>query len=409
MKLQLRTCLALATIICTSLAAAQENPPPRPPRPDFDRPPGQRPEDLRRPDGDRPPAPAQEGQSQNQRRPFNRPEGERSPGAPQEGGRTRESEARSEAGARFPMPPPAPQQLRPYLGVVTTPATPAVAAQAGLAEGFGLVVEEVLADSPAKTAGVERYDVLTKFDDQKLVDPNQLAALVRAAGKEASVNLTALRKGAEKSFTVKIGEKMLPDRQGGDAGDFMRDLWRRSGEAAGPLRERAEDMGRKAQEMSREFQQRMKEFQEKVEQWRKNPGGKFPETPKFPNLGPTEQPGPLPPDVLREMRPGGAPAVQRTQDGATTTWNTANAHVSIKDDAGEIDVRSDNGHRTVIAKNAKGETIFNGPIDTEEQRRQLPEDVRRKLDKTDVRTRVEHRETPPERNAPRGGSGPGVQ
>ncbi len=384
-----------------------------------------------RPEGDRAPGGAREGQGDRPRRPFQRPEGDRPDGGPQgappdRGGDRpnpqpgtgeqprRDGEPRGEGSTRNPSDKPMAQQLRPYLGVVTTPATPAVAAQASLPEGFGLVVDEVLADSPAGVGGVERYDVLTKFDDQKLVDPNQLAALVRAAGKDATVSLTVLRKGAEKTLSVKIGEKMLPDRAMGgsrttlpmpDFGNFRR----RAEEMAGPLAERAQDMGRKAQEMTRDWQKRMKEFQEKVEQWRKNPGEKFPETPKFPNLGPTEQPGPLPPDVLREMRPGGAPAVQRKQDGATTTWSTANAHVSITDDAGSIDVRNENGKRVVTAKDPKGALIFEGPIDTEEQRRQLPETVRRKLGSMDARTRVEHREPPRDAAPPQPGGAPDVQ
>jgi hypothetical protein len=165
-------------------------------------------------------------------------------------------------------------------------------------------------------------------------------------------------------------------------------------------------MGRRAQEIGREWQNRMKEFQEKVEEWRKNPSQKFPEVPRWPQANPLERPDPLPPDVRREIRPGGAPEVHRRQEGATTTWSTANAHVSIKDDTGEIDVRNDNGRRVVIARDATGKVIFDGPIDTDEQRRQLPESVRKKLEKIDARTRIQHREAPPrEANPPRGGGG----
>ena len=421
MKTKLHTLLLVATAFGTH-AVAQDTPPPSPPqglppgapgepprrpdsppRPDGDRP---RPEAGRRPDGDRP--------RMEERR---RPEGDRAPGSeprrnPGEDSR-REGEPRGEGGPSWFSPPPAAQRLRPYLGVVTSPAPAAVAAQAGLAEGFGLVVDEVLPDSPAKAAGLERYDVLARFEDQKLVDSAQLAALVGAASKDASISLTLIRKGQEQKLSVKVGEKMLPDRPAGAAPQFpqIRELWNRYGDAArrsiepgGEFAERAQEAGRKAQEISREFQRRMQEFQEKVEQWRKNPNEKFPETPKFPNLSPQPQPG-LPGEMLREVRPGGAPAVQRSEPGATTTWSTANAHVSIKDEAGDIEVRSENGRRLVIAKDKSGAVIFNGPIDTEEQRRQLPEGLRRKLDRIEVQTRGEHREPPREATAPRPAGG----
>ena len=49
------------------------------------------------------------------------------------------------------------QRLKPtpYVGVVTSPVPPALAAQLGLGEGFGVVVDEVVPDSPAKAAGIE--------------------------------------------------------------------------------------------------------------------------------------------------------------------------------------------------------------------------------------------------------------
>ena len=69
------------------------------------------------------------------------------------------------------------------------------------------------------------------------------------------------------------------------------------------------------------------------------------------------------------------------QDGDVTTWNTGQARVMVKDETGELEVRTENGHRTVIAKNSAGETVFTGPVDTEEQRRALPPPVRGILDR----------------------------
>ena len=73
----------------------------------------------------------------------------------------------------------------------------------------------------------------------------------------------------------------------------------------------------------------------------------------------------------------------------STTWNTANARVILKDSDGEIDVKSENGKRTLVAKNAKGERVFDGPIDTDEQRAKVPEPFRSKLEQIDTRTRIE--------------------
>ena len=105
-----------------------------------------------------------------------------------------------------------PKKLTPYLGVVSVPAPPVLIAQLGLEEGFGLMVENILPDSPAQAAGIQRYDVLKLLNDQQLVSAEQLARLVTRLGKDAEANLTIIRKGQEQKVTVKVGEKMLPAR-----------------------------------------------------------------------------------------------------------------------------------------------------------------------------------------------------
>jgi hypothetical protein len=274
---------------------------------------------------------------------------------------------------------------------MTAPVSPSLGAQIGLPEGFGVVVEEVVPDSPAAAAGVQRFDVLKLLNDQQLVDPNQLAVLVRSLGKDKEVSLTILRKGQEQKLTLKIGERMLPERRTSflpPAGEFIPRL-----EGA---RERVEDYSRRLQENLRGFQDRVREYQEKIEQWRKEPGtSKPPEPPSFQAPGAPAAPDaprapepPRPRDLLREVRPGGAPQVRVDQDGTSTTWNTAQARVVVKDERGEIEVRTEDGHRTVIAKDPAGETIFTGPVDTEEQRRALPEPIRKSLEKIHVQSSV---------------------
>lgn len=92
-------------------------------------------------------------------------------------------------------------------------AGPDLSAQLRQPEGFGLVVDEVLPDSPAKAAGLERNDLLIRYEDQLIANPPQLEALVRRTGKDKEANLTIMRGGTEQKITIKIGEKMLPERR----------------------------------------------------------------------------------------------------------------------------------------------------------------------------------------------------
>lgn len=244
--------------------------------------------------------------------------------------------------------PGTPSPVRPtaFLGVATSPVPPVLAAQLGLPEGFGLVVDEVLADSPAVLAGVQQFDVLRLFNDQQLTEPSQLAALVRAAGKETSVALTLLRKGQEQKLSLKLTERPMPETTLTRPGSFG-------------------GMGGGGNGLA----------------WAGSSGG-----------GGSVSSGA--PPVFPTLRLGGAGQVQVLEPNGTVTYNTANAKWLMKDDTGEVEVSSSNGQRQLIAKNAKGEIVFNGPIDTPEQLKALPEDVRKKIEVMEVRTKVDPPQLP---------------
>jgi len=280
----------------------------------------------------------------------------------------------------------APAKPTAFLGVVTAPVSAALGAQLGLPDGFGLVVEEVLPDSPASAAGMQRHDVLKLFNDQQLIDPGQFATLIRARGKDNEATITLLRQGQEQKVTVKIGERMLPDRKSFPVGE---DLRRNLESLPGTVRESAP-----FRDVVKNFQERMREFQQRFQVWQKNPSaGPAPEVPQL-EMIPENNFGPKPLDILRESRSGGAREVKVITPGTTSTWNTSQARVFFRDDTGEVELASENGHRTVTAKNARGEIIFAGPLDTEEQRRALPEEIRKKVEKMEVNTTASGRDGP---------------
>jgi len=102
-----------------------------------------------------------------------------------------------------------------FLGVATMPMEPVLRAHLNLDPGVGLIVQHVDPDSAA--AGVlQSHDVLTYFEDQQLINHDQLAVLVRNAGAGAKVNLTVLRGGKSMKKQVELGERespMMPDHR----------------------------------------------------------------------------------------------------------------------------------------------------------------------------------------------------
>ena len=87
--------------------------------------------------------------------------------------------------------------------------------------------------------------------------------------------------------------------------------------------------------------------------------------------------------------------------GATMPLDADHEERAVYVISGEIEITSNNGKRSLVAKNTKGETIFDGPIDTEEQRKALPEDLRKKIESIEVQTKVART-----RQEPFGNSGP---
>lgn len=97
-----------------------------------------------------------------------------------------------------------------YLGANVAPVAAALADQLKLPAGVGLVVESVDPQSPADLAGIKAHDVLHKLGDQLLVNPQQLAALIRAAKPGEDAALQAIRQGAPTTLTAKLIARETP-------------------------------------------------------------------------------------------------------------------------------------------------------------------------------------------------------
>ena len=53
----------------------------------------------------------------------------------------------------------------------------------------------------------------------------------------------------------------------------------------------------------------------------------------------------------------------------------------FSDDEGSLELTSKDGAKTLVAKDAKGESLFAGPVTTPEERAALPASVRERLEK----------------------------
>jgi hypothetical protein len=94
-----------------------------------------------------------------------------------------------------------------YLGVATSPASAVLRKQLKLPEGVGLVIDFVEPASPAHDAGLEQFDIALRLDEQILINPQQLAVLVRTFKPGAEIKLELLREGMPTRVAVKLVER----------------------------------------------------------------------------------------------------------------------------------------------------------------------------------------------------------
>ena len=95
---------------------------------------------------------------------------------------------------------------RGWLGVSIQPLTPELAKSFGLKEPNGVLISDVMQQSPAATAGITSGDVIIEFDKKKVDSPQELQKVVAATPPGRAVPLKVWRDKGEKTLEIKIGE-----------------------------------------------------------------------------------------------------------------------------------------------------------------------------------------------------------
>ncbi len=105
-----------------------------------------------------------------------------------------------------PAPPAAPAG-RPWLGLQPEDVPDDLRAKLDLEEGVGLLVAEVVPDSPAEKAGLKKGDVLVRIDGKPAKGEEALAAFMRSARPGQEATLTILRQGKEQALKVTLAQR----------------------------------------------------------------------------------------------------------------------------------------------------------------------------------------------------------
>ncbi|MCK8823883.1 S1C family serine protease [Fuchsiella alkaliacetigena] len=97
--------------------------------------------------------------------------------------------------------------IRPWLGVYMQPITKDIAKHFQLEADKGALIADVLADSPADSAGLRAGDVILEVNDQSIEDPEEVVELVQQLEVDEQVVLRILRDGHRQYKPVTLGER----------------------------------------------------------------------------------------------------------------------------------------------------------------------------------------------------------
>ena len=100
---------------------------------------------------------------------------------------------------------------RGWLGVSIQPLSPELAKSFSAKDNKGVLISDVVPDSPASKAGLQAGDILLEFDGKKLDGPSDLQRAVGLATPGTTAKAKVWRDHAEKTLDLKIGD--APDER----------------------------------------------------------------------------------------------------------------------------------------------------------------------------------------------------
>jgi hypothetical protein len=247
------------------------------------------------------------------------------------------------------------------LGLRLARASEVLRQQLALGRGAGLVVEEVAPGSPADRAGIRQHDVLVLLDDQMLLLPEQLAALLDSDA-DAAAECTLLRGGMR--VKVPLGSRPDGDRPALAAGTSA------AGQAA-PARQPPTPAERAAASAVRTAA-------------KPSPGpGLRPAASSLALVQPRDQaatrgPGTQP----RDSQADTVPSLRRPQPAppAAPRGKDAGDETLVRQDP-DCQIKLSRGAETrLVVIDSRGRILFNDQIDSPENRRLVPPMVKQRVE-----------------------------
>ena len=110
-----------------------------------------------------------------------------------------------------------------------------ISARHGIREGFGVVIVEVMDDTPAARSGLRNGDIVVAVNDRPITETRLLQRLIGATAPEADTRLTVLRQDGRRQVGVRLAampREVVGERVAAEFGFSLREAGAQ-GELAG--------------------------------------------------------------------------------------------------------------------------------------------------------------------------------
>ncbi|MEP4076378.1 S1C family serine protease [Haloferula sp.] len=250
------------------------------------------------------------------------------------------------------IPVPEAAVARPYIGVILDPVPDLLAGHLNLANGEGMVVDEIVNGGPGEIAGLAVNDIITHVDGNSVGSSAEVRNEVERKGVGDQVKLSLIHEGERREVSVVLGAApdMIPGiPHAGLKFDGANDL---EG-FLGNLPEEQADVMRRAMEQRLKAMEQMGNGAGMPDNWQR--------------------------DLLKRMERG----MQGGGDGLDFGEFEPETNVRLFDEEGSIEMKSVEGSKVVKVLDKAGNLVWEGPYDTEQDKAAVPDEIRKRIDQVD--------------------------
>ena len=236
-------------------------------------------------------------------------------------------------------------EKKPFLGVSTAKVSDDIVYHLNLKPQLGLMVFRTIPQSPAAKAGIKKFDILFKINSKEIVSSNSMAFYLKPYKAGDKVVFSLIRAGKKMTLNVELGKsRVVADNTPSDIHERYMELNLRI--QLGIIKKHMESLEKSGLVTKEEALKRIEQSKKLLEnQLKKNKKG-------F--------------EIEAE----------------------SSFQVHHRDHNHHIVLKTSNKNKNAVVKNLEGDVLFNGPINTAEERKKVPADILRKIEEIEKKFKI---------------------